>query len=51
MAGEFNDLRQVGVTLAIGVGGASAFSLFLVCQVSPDQWKVIEAMIRKTKGS
>lgn len=51
LAGEFNDLRKVGVTLTSDPAEASCLSLLVVWQVSPDQWKVMEALIRSTKGS
>ncbi|XP_032415440.1 2,4-dienoyl-CoA reductase [(3E)-enoyl-CoA-producing], mitochondrial isoform X1 [Xiphophorus hellerii] len=44
MAGEFNELRKQRVTdVTAGVSP--------VLQVTPDQWKTLEAMIRGTKGS
>ncbi|XP_023186933.1 2,4-dienoyl-CoA reductase, mitochondrial isoform X1 [Xiphophorus maculatus] len=44
MAGEFNELRKERVTdVTAGVSP--------VLQVTPDQWKTLEAMIRGTKGS
>lgn len=52
MAGEFNELRKVGGSSSRGRRGAApGLILSLVQQVSPDQWKVMEALIRGTKGS
>lgn len=52
MAGEFNELRRVSVTIKCFLQ-REAFCLFVilfvVCQVSPNEWKIMEAMIRKTK--
>lgn len=60
MAGEFNELRSVSFTFKGAVGGFGwSFSLHgsrtvvshFVFQVTPDQWTMMEAMIRSTKGS
>ncbi|XP_061885800.1 2,4-dienoyl-CoA reductase, mitochondrial isoform X1 [Entelurus aequoreus] len=49
MAGEFNELRKVSVALRCVF--LSYFNDAVNHQVTPDQWKVMEKMIRSTKGS
>lgn len=53
MAGEFNELHKVSVAIK-RFPQREAFLSFLsscssFCQVSPNEWKIMEAMIRKTK--
>lgn len=50
LAGEFNLLQQVGVTRT-GSQLELRLQLPFAPQVSPEQWEVMEALIRSTKGS
>lgn len=54
MAGEFNELNKVGVAIKRLLQREAFFVFFChlvlrFCQVSPNEWKIMEAMIRKTK--